>query len=284
MSLSAVAPTEKTENLIYAVFPVSITLCFASLLLPDPGTWLPVVGAFAPILSIFLYEIGWDETRVKKHHHRVLQTSSSNLEPDFYNCNLFIRTWETTLQKPPTPHGVSDYLESEYKILVTSTVSSYVARRRFWRQRASIYILASIPCLAALPPRIVDLIIQNEIMEDFIDYWFWILLVIWALITFPTFEIIRKTKTTRESNIENFLKNLISYIYWQTMVATDAVRNHTEYLPNSEKWIVKNELESLNSILSRLDWQIFLERWIRVKSNINDVAINYFRQGFESRA
>lgn len=187
MSLSAVAPTEKTENLIYVLFPVSLTLCLASIFLPDPGTWLSIVGAFTPVLSMLLYEIGWDETRVKKHHQETLEESSFHLEEDFYNCNLFIRTWEGTLQKPPTPGDVSDYLQSEYEILVTSTVSSYTAKRRFWRQRASTYVLASIPFLTFVPLRMVDLILREGIPGALMGYWFLLLLGVWALFTLPIF-------------------------------------------------------------------------------------------------
>lgn len=95
---------------------------------------------------------------------------------------------------------------------------------------------------------------------------------------------IYRAKAARGSEIESFLESLISYIYWQTMIATDAVRNHEEYLPNTEKWIVKSELESLATILARYDWSIFLERWKRVKNDINDLTVDLFKQKFESQA
>ena len=89
MSLSAVAPTEKTENLIYTILPVSVTLFLASVFLLDPGTWLYLIGALAPIFSILLYEIGWDEKNVTKQHQEKLHANLTIRT--FINCNLFIR-------------------------------------------------------------------------------------------------------------------------------------------------------------------------------------------------
>ncbi|MHA2135503.1 MAG: hypothetical protein ACW99J_16710 [Candidatus Thorarchaeota archaeon] len=290
MSLSAIAPTESTENLIYALFPIAFTLFVASIIFEDVGLWLPIVAAFSPFLTLFLYEMGWDESRIKGQYEETLLRGSA--QDDFYHCNIFIRTWETTLDEPPEDGVVTDYLDSEYSSFVSASVSSYAAKRRMWRQRVSLYILISIPFMIFVFIRVIDSFIRvNSIsyISTIVDPQWAIPLYVgalgglWCIVTGPIWFLILSSKRNRSKEIQSFLDDFVSFVYWQTMVATDAVRNPQEYQTGTEKWIVKTELESLDVILGRKDWHTFLERWKRVKSNIHNLAIVDFKQNLKKR-
>ena len=141
MSISALAPTEKSENLIYTIFPISLMSCIASFLSLDPTTWVALVIVFTPLLVIVFYELGLDEKRIRKHHSDELSKITDR--NDFFLCNLFLRTWETTLRTKGQPSDIDEFLDSEFQSYVMSTSSSHFARRRYWRQRASTYIIWS---------------------------------------------------------------------------------------------------------------------------------------------
>jgi len=290
LSLSAIAPTESTEGLIYALLPVSASLCLASILFLDTALWLSVVGLLAPFLALFLYEMGWDEKRVGDQYKKVLLQGSARA--DFYHCNVFIRTWETTLEKPPTQSDISDYLDSEYSSFVSSSLSSYAARRRMWRQRVSLFILLSIPLLSFVMIRTTDISLRVYIIAYLstifgsswaLVFYSGLLVSLWLIVTIPICYLVNKSRKARSKEVQSFLDNFVSFVYWQTMIATDAVRNPSEYQPNKEKWIVKTELESLEDILIQKDWRTYLERWLRVKRNIHNLAVSDFRLNFRNR-
>ena len=97
MSLQALAP-EKTENLVYAILPVSIGLWIASRATANIIDSLGMVAIFAGLGSVLLYELGLDELAIRWWYRRRTHFDNANLNFAFLSCNLFMRNWETTLR------------------------------------------------------------------------------------------------------------------------------------------------------------------------------------------
>jgi len=282
LSLAAISPVEKSENLIYTILPVTIGLLIGSLISSDPSVWISFLAIVSPILTIFLYEIAPEEGKIKVDFKAHLMNHQNQSRSDFFNCNLFIRSWESTLQPFD---GVTDTIVNDLSDFAGSVVSSFVARRHFWRLRATIYIRLSLPLLILLGIRLIDIGLRNIIVLIIGDFWWIVILgVCWVLISYGIDYHIKKARKSRIERAETFLDSYITYLYWHTMVGSDTARTPNEYQPSSIKGIVKNELDSLDRLLVRNDWDVFIQRWSRLSRNVMDLAENEFHKYFQSRA
>jgi hypothetical protein len=281
LSLSAIAPVEKTENLIYAILPVSLGLLIGSILFDDSTLWLSTLAIVSPIFTILLYEIAPDEKRIEKQFRTYLVNEYSRHQKDFFNCNLFIRTWESTLQ---TYDVNIDIIKADHSDFSNSVVSSYSARRHFWRLRATWYVMISVPMLAGVALRTIDVLYRDLTVPIVGNWWPTILGICWILLSCAIVYPINRAKKKRFQDTEEFLESYITYQYWHTMIASDTVRTPDEYNPGSIKGIVKSELNALDVILARNDWDVFMQRWNRLNRNIMNLADVDFKNNFQSYA
>ncbi len=282
MSLAAISPVEKSENLIYTILPVTIGLLIGSLISSDPSVWLSSLAIVSPILTIILYEMALEEEMIKGKFKKHLINHQVQSRRDFFNCNLFIRSWESTLQPFD---GVTDTFVNDLSDFAWSVVSSYVARRHFWRLRATYYLRISLPLLIFQGIRLIDIGLRYIMTPIIGDFW-WIVILggSWILVSFGVDYQIKKARKLRIDRTETFLDSYITYLYWHTMVGSDTARNLKEYIPTSIRGIVKKELDSLDSLLVRTDWDVFIQRWGRLSRNVIDLAEDDFHKYFQRRA
>ncbi|MFW9848839.1 MAG: hypothetical protein ACFFF4_06845 [Candidatus Thorarchaeota archaeon] len=142
MALSALAPSERNEHLIYAMLPVALSF-YLSLVLKlsdDPRIWVGFVTITAPLMIVILYESGIDNFLVNqaasqyvKHKH--IATTRSNIG---YFRGLL-------------PHKGLDPESIPIETLVENTLSSYSIRKIFWRVRASLFLIPTVLVIVNIP-------------------------------------------------------------------------------------------------------------------------------------
>lgn len=153
--MSAIAPAEKTENLVYLLLPTALATTLAYIISRtvidgtitiDVTKWPIVIGIVAPLLGVFLYEISLDEWAVKAYYRWRISYNSSNLGIRLAKAHLILETWmNQTHSQPPKPKSDNDYMKEQTELQIQNTVSSYYVRRQLWHIRATFYLVLSMP-------------------------------------------------------------------------------------------------------------------------------------------
>ena len=159
MALTTIALPSKSENLIYALLPLSIALWFLALWssaiiaepelpqeLPDLAQSLGLVAVFISLSSVLLYEVSPDEWFVKWLYRRRAGQKSLFQRYGFLLWRYYYRTWDSETANIPFSQGDDkrDYIRTQVGISVQSTVSSPAVERRLWRIRASLYLFFAV--------------------------------------------------------------------------------------------------------------------------------------------
>ena len=140
MSLAALAPTEKSENLIYVTFPLAFSLLAATLITNNPAEWITIIGVMSPLLTIILYEFGYDETYIKNRYTEKILENRHFLTETFAGYHLYLKTWESEIVDVAWGEKFAKHPNVEAKNHIEQAISSYPVRRRFWRLRGTLYL------------------------------------------------------------------------------------------------------------------------------------------------
>lgn len=187
MALSALAPSEKSVHLIYAMLPVTLSIYLVLLLglSDDARIWVAFVTVFAPVLTVLLYESGIDEFAVNEIARRYVMKQWYN--PLKTDLNRFREKMDLNEQ---------ELVDSTPKVAIQNSLHSYPIRRSFWRIRASIFLIPTSFFLVSIPfvfevkteeqttRPLLELLLRNTqfINNSFIVIS--ILLIIWAILEF----------------------------------------------------------------------------------------------------
>lgn len=157
MTLTSIAPAERTENLVYLLFPTALAVAIAyhitrtvvgGEVIIEVAKWPSIIGIIAPLLGILLYEVALDEWGLKSFYRWKLRRGQAGLSWRLAIAHLYLKTWKNEIDRAPSISETDqkkDYITTQSAAQIENTVSSYYVRRRFWRIRASIYLLLSVP-------------------------------------------------------------------------------------------------------------------------------------------
>ncbi|MBD3407092.1 MAG: hypothetical protein GF411_13320 [Candidatus Lokiarchaeota archaeon] len=273
MAFAEGVTTERTEYLIYTVFPLAISFWFISSLVGDPFQLLTYVSISSSLLTIFLFELRLDESLVRWFYSRVKGIQKTSLNESFVSWNVYLKTWQNPVKD--APQMMSDGGKTIDIVIEESTrsvVESYAIRKRLWSIRGSLYLFLSIPFLISVGirylretsfssfisfisiPTIFDpsgLFVSTLIVSSV----FWSIQIIFNMHRYRTF---------REE-----LKNLVIFRYVQKLLANDAIENPECYVNNMdlERINLQQELAYLDKVIARDDWAVFIDRWKPLRQN-----------------
>ncbi|MFW9890231.1 MAG: hypothetical protein ACFFER_18765 [Candidatus Thorarchaeota archaeon] len=143
MAFSAMAPSERSEHLIYIILPYSLSFYLVLILdlAYDPRIWVAFMTIIAPLFTVFLYELGIDEFLAKAVARWYLL--GENSKPKLLTM--------LTKHRRIVEHNIKSFTEGEIRTAVGDALSSYPIRQKFWRLRATSYLMVSVLFLAFLP-------------------------------------------------------------------------------------------------------------------------------------
>jgi hypothetical protein len=268
LSLAALAPTEKSENLIYVTFPLAISLLIATLVSSNPTEWITIIGVISPPLTIILYEFGYDETYIKNKYTQKMLEKRPLLADTFASYHLYLKTWESEIADVAWGEKFARHPNVEAQHHIEQALSSYPVRRRFWRLRGTFYLQLSILCFVP-----AGLIVFQRIFNIVLDLLVGtIYLTIAIVITGGLIAAINYAGQSRREEIHDHLFALVKFLYLQTTVIVDKTIDANNYQANPRKQSLVLELDSLDKILTRGDWTIWFARWNEMSDNINRVV------------
>ncbi len=258
MAMSALAPTEKSEHLIYTILPLSLSLCLVSFLATSLEQYLSIITIVTPIATIILYEIGPDDWWVKRKYRKMILQDLNKLARSYLAVQLLIQSWNSTVEDIPSSKEVDTHISGNVKQYIDGILSGYIAKRRFWRIRSTIFLSWSIPFIIVGGLRFL---FRSNIITFDIGFWlFFILVGIMELsIYLPN--------RSRKDELLDFLKSMVTFSFWQIIVIADRVRNPSAY-DSGIKRAFRLELDSVESILFKGDWISFRLRWDRTHDNM----------------
>jgi len=144
LSLSNIAPTEKTEHLIYSILPIAIATYIASYLVTnDSVTILVTVISLSSFLSLFLFEFTPEKPILDEFLRRKTRSRKS-LEDALLVFSLMFKVWR---HEVIDVSETGDYLEELARTQVNIAVAGPHIGKKTWRIRASIYLFFSVPFL-----------------------------------------------------------------------------------------------------------------------------------------
>jgi hypothetical protein len=269
MSLASLAPTEKTEHLIYSIFPLSFATWIVSNLELRLLSALSTVLALTSFLTLILYEFTPDQWLL----NAILRFKSrrrQSLKEAILIFNLLDRPWErqvTTVYE--------DYFEDEVKKHVSITVNNPHIRRISWRIRGSSWLLVSSYFIVYAYHNFSSSI-SFEATQNFLsqipvlirDNHFLVLCILVLFIIL--FGYIRHRKLfSRIDQLTRFsyLQNIITVMKLNhpEILAESAPKDNDQL--NSLKRKLRRvhpELKTIHESLLAGNWDIFMDRWDRI--------------------
>lgn len=271
MSFASLAPTEKTEHLVYSILPLSSALWFVSgLEVTDPIDMLTTVLALTSFFTILLYEFTPDQWLLNAIL-RLVARKRQSLKEAILIFNLLDRSWEKIVSERADWKN-EDYFEKEVKRQVSIVVKSPHIRRITWRIRGSSWLFVSMYFIVGSYHNFLsgssignNQNLSEQILVILRDNAFFVWIALLALIVIVGCWRHRKLF----SKIGYFtrywyLKNMIGMIKLeQFSLFRDSSPQTENQLDSLKKELrrVDPELDILNESLSVNDWELFLERW-----------------------
>ncbi len=294
MSLSSLAPTEKTEHLIYSLLPISIATWIASLLnLADPIQILVAIATISSFGTILLYEFT-PEQWIINEIIRWRSRSRRSLKEAILIFSVMMQLWNTepTSQKD----WKDDYIEEQAKRQVSISVSSPYVKKRIWRIRASVYLIPSIWFIFNALRNYLDVLlgIPNALnrlpsyASEFLSYLHQNMeLIIWLIISLIVVSgFVRHWKLT--SNIDqlsrfNHLRKLLTMEKLRKPeYFSDAKEQKSDALGRSmlNYLTLVSELDALVESLTVNDWSSFMDGWDRIYQWVHREIVRFLEDFF----
>ena len=155
MALSAMGPSERSEHLIYVIFPVSFSffLLLSLNLASDVGVWVAFVSILAPLLTIVLYEIGVDEFIVKDLARRYIRCKLEKEKKRRVKDGTKRKSFKDEMERfrEVIQNNSNLLTDEEIGVAIENALSSYPVRKRLWRVRATFYVIVSAIILVWIP-------------------------------------------------------------------------------------------------------------------------------------
>jgi hypothetical protein len=280
LSLSSLAPTEKTEHLIYSIFPISLATYVASFLVTNnPLTILVAVVSISSFGSLLLFEFTPEKPLIDEFL-RWRTRSRKSLKDALLVFSLMLKAWRSEVIDVTTE---KDYLEGLARNQVSLAVAGPYIGKKTWRIRASVYLFASIPfLLQALWNYIHRILISSPaVFEDLPEWGLSILGTLDAFIDYVIavvlFFIFLET-LIRHRNLTSHIDHLARYSYLVRSLAIQKLQ-YPDYfsesknlegekdeigLPRISYRTLVAELVPLRELLLVEDWSGFLNGWDRL--------------------
>ncbi len=142
--MSMTAPTQRVENAIYTIFPVSFGFWLATIMADDPTKAIGIIALCTTFGTILLSEIGIDEWFVKNRFRTLPLNEHRRLQSIFLSWNAYQETWDTKLASVPAITPEPDDLAGQVDRVIQNVVSSQPVTRRLWRIRAFYFLISSL--------------------------------------------------------------------------------------------------------------------------------------------
>jgi hypothetical protein len=144
LSFSSLAPTEKTEHLIYSILPISLATFVASFLITnEPLTILVAVISISSFGSLLLFEFTPEKPLIDEFLRRRTRSRKS-LKDALLVFSLMLKAWRSEVIDVTSE---KDHLENLARNQVSLAVAGPHIGKKTWRIRASVYLIISIPFL-----------------------------------------------------------------------------------------------------------------------------------------
>ncbi len=276
LALTALAPTEKSENLIYPMLPLALCLALSVFLSPDPSYWTLITGIGAPILTLILYETSPDEKFFKAIYRAKMREMENVLQDSFILLHLFIKSWQPNLNNP-FAKDIDCLMDIEVENYIQNSISSYYITKRFWRLRAFFYVLPSILLFS---------ISGGMIYLRLFSHWIYLggTLSFSTIIGIGVIILLCFAHKERNKKLDEHILSLIKFIHYQITISTDISKNPERYEKEPTFRTLSAELEANERILLRRDWSIFISRWERFRRSIEALSTDRFDEEFRKNA
>ncbi|MFW9850820.1 MAG: hypothetical protein ACFFF4_16965 [Candidatus Thorarchaeota archaeon] len=290
MSLQMLAPTERSEHLIYSILPLSIATWLASQLgLSDPIQILAAVVSISSFGTIILYEFTPDQWPVNGFL-RWRTRSRPSLKEAILIFNILAKTWK----EEPTKRSDwrKDFLDEQVKNQVSINVNGPFIRKRTWRIRSSVYLLVSIWFIFGALGKYLTMLLGIENIENLMNpnvysnlsflnnNIFWLTIGVFILMLLEM--IIRHRKLV--SNIDQ----LSRFTYLNRTLSSMKLRDPS-FMNTAQDEIgiqklnyqsIDTEMNILKELLRVDDWSGFHQGWDRAYHWIHRETVRFTNEYF----
>ncbi|MFW9844548.1 MAG: hypothetical protein ACFFEV_08225, partial [Candidatus Thorarchaeota archaeon] len=294
MSLSSLAPAEKTEHMIYSLLPISIATWTASLLnLSDPIQILVAIISISSFGTILLYELTPEQWAVNEIIRRRVRSRRS-LKEAILVFSMMMQIWVT--EPTRRTDWKNDYIEEQAKKQVSISVNRPYVTKRVWRIRASIYLIPSIWFIFNAFRNYLDILLGIEgslsRLPDCVSWALsflhlsmdWVILSVILLIILSGYVRHRKlpSRIDRLSRF-NHLRRLLSLEKLRKPEYFDGEQQKSDYLGRSmvNYLTLVTELDSLMESLMANDWSFFIDGWDRIYRWVHRETVQLYEKYFQ---
>lgn len=283
IALAALVPPEKNDAVIYILPSLAAAFWIVSIffVVTEPTQWLAMVGFIGSGITVILYLIPLDILLTRSIlRYLVYKKEQMPKEKEFsLTINLLLQSWGILGWKKS-----EDWLEKSTRSYMTSTVSSYLVRQKSWLYRLTLYYyLAAIiflgPLIASPLAPSVSIILPFKVQSTVLEIW-WVWFIVGVISTialiFPTVALWWRDYEGESKSFTRDIRYVGQFIYLQDLFGMDTVKRPQDYKDGTQKDTLRKELEFLHASLLRNDWSMFVSRWDKIRSVLNDEVTSRF--------
>ncbi len=257
MGVSMTAPTQRTENAIYAILPVSFGFWLATIMTIDPIEGIGIIALSTTFGTILLSEIGIDEWFVKNRFRTLSFAQRKNLQLIFLSWNAYQETWNTTLASVPAIILKPDDLGGQVDNVIQNVVSSQSVTRQLWRIRAFHFLIPSLWFLV------------NTAGMSFTYYFPWTVTLLppilrWMIeigLYISLVFLLYRLSSYRHRNLHIFVRLLASFRFLQKLLAYYESPISDKPGRDNERKKIESEMLKLDRVLVQGDLPTFIQIW-----------------------
>ncbi len=294
MALSSLAPTEKTEHLIYSLLPISIATWIASLLnLSDPIQILVAIVSISSFGTILLYEFTPEQWIINEILRWRARTRKS-LKEAILMFSMMIQIWNT--EPTQLSDWNNDYIEEQARKQVSISVSGPYIGKRIWRIRASVYLIFSTWFIFSAFRNYLSILMAIEGASSRLpDYVSESLLLIHQNMDWIISSIILLTVASvyvRHRKLTSNIDQLSRFNYLRKILTLEKLRR-PDYFGDSKEQraddlgrsivnylTLVSELDALVESLTVGDWSSFFDGWDRIYQWVHRETVRFFDRYF----
>lgn len=284
MALQALAPSEKSEHLIYSILPLSVAVWITSQFnIANPLDTLAIITSIATFGVLLLYEITPDEWAINKIL-RWRTHSRESLDHAILVLSSLVRIWE--YEPTSFKDRNEDYIDEQKKVHINITISDPRIRKRIWRIRASAYVFISLYFIMNAAWNYLTSFTTNNtsISNWYIDTYLSGAIVLYII----SLAIFLFVSLYRHRHLTSSIDHLSRYSYLKRLISVQKIRKPEIFeaerktddigrlLPSYQT--LDKEIQLLTTSLVQDEWADFLHRWDHVYRWLHRDAVEFMEE------
>lgn len=261
MGVSMTAPTQREENTIYTILPISFGFWLATIMtndiLSDPIKAIGIIALSTTLGTILLSGIRIDEWLAKNRFRTLSFTEHRHLQLIFLSWNAYQETWNTMLASVPAITLKPVDLGGQVDNVIQNVVSSQPVTRQLWRIRAFYFLIISLWFLV------------DTVRMSFTYYFPWtvtllppvLLLMIEIVLYIILVFVFYRLSSYRHRHLRRFVLLLASFRFLHRLLAYYESPISDKPGRDDERKKIKSEMLELDRVLVQGDPPTFIQIW-----------------------